>query len=789
MSSLLSPVRAFVLFVVPFLFSLMVHADSGALPKTEIEQAIRQQMNAAYELREWSHSLVKQVQKGPVSINQLALEIVTELREPLYTRTGQQRDGQYLLRRTRQQGERIVLKGQAVVADTGGLGSNRIQVVVNPTVEGEAGLPLGSYPAGFTIADNEADTASPAPATPVATQKTPEPAPAPTGPVQQLWETFGSQSDIWGKETWGAYQGSPVVLHSLKQTGEYTLEGVIDFPNQGLSSPFVLMGPAGSLTLQIKPVSPAGKSAPGALYRVALEGDQLVARRGPVIPLNRSKSESLKQAFERERAPWEVEGDMSDYAQLGNMLINVNTLELVSDRWGIQPLAQVKNLPGRFWPISTNYELMSKPFGAYRASAVHTEDPKRVSLNPMVGAETQTWVSSDLSHYISLKQGDVWAGTLDWRAGTAGAAKNLTGIGVLNNLDLIAWCEQQAFFFNPQASDKPILRIDMQTGELKEMAETRALTHKAQGSPDGCFLFTSDGRMVHSAQGARSDLHVVDLRSLDTFTLDAGLDMRIYVGTQKQPPRPQAIRVESWLGRGLFWSAARLGWFDLANRQRINPHDFAKVVEDLPYNIRPMDMLPIPGDRYVEVSYQGSLKPLDGQVKPIRKRYRLDRQQGTAVSLPLHDDVTAGANLGIVWVDENRYVYPRRKGDLNELGTWLYDIRSKKHTRLSRFYTDQKIYAQNRAFTSEAQAAWSTPLYHDAGYLVLPDRNRILFSITRGNLQELVSVSLEGKELVRKPVPSSGMVQGNTGFRLRHLHPYGINLPYVQRAALQAARQ
>jgi len=687
MSSLLSPVRVIVLFLVPVLFSLMVHAemvhaDSGALPKTEIEQAVRQQLNAAYTLREWSHTLVKQTQLGPASISQLALEIVVELKEPLYTQTGQQRDGQYLLRRTRQQGERIVLKGQAVVADTGGLGSNRIQVVVNPAAEGEAGLPLGSYPAGFAIADNEADTASPAPATLMATQKTPTKAP---------------------------------------------------------------------------------KKTP--------------------------KKTAKKQAIERERAPWDAEGDMSDYAQLGNMLINVNTLELVSDRWGIQPLAQVKNLPGRFWPMSTNYQLMSKPFGAYRASDVHTEDPKQVSLNPMAGTNAQTWVSSDLSHYISLKQGDVWAGTLDWQAGTAGAAKNLTGIGVLNNLDLIAWCEQQAFFFNPQASDKPILRIDTQTGELKEMAETRALTHKAQGSPDGCFLFTSDGRMVYSAQGARSDLHVVDLRSLDTFTLDAGLDMRIYVGTQKQPPRPQAIRVESWLGRGLFWSSWRLGWFDLANRQRINPHDFARVVEDLPYNIRPMDMLPIPGDRYVEVSYQGSLKPLDGQVKPIRKRYRLDRQQGAAVSLPLLHDTAPGANLGIVWVDENRYVYPRRKGDLDELGTWLYDVRSKKNTRLSRFYTDQKIYAQNRAFTSEAQTVWSTPLYHDAGYLVLPDKNRILFSVTRGNLQELVSVSLEGKELARKPVPSSGMTQGNAGFRLRRLHPYGINLPYGQRAALQAARQ
>ncbi len=787
MSNLLTPARVFVLFVLPALFSLMAYAESGVLPKAEIERAIRQQLDAAYEMREWSHRLVKEVRKGPVSINQLALEIVVELKEPLYRRTGQQRDGKHLVRQTRPQGERIVLKGQAMVADVGGFGGNQIQVVLSPGSESEAGLPLGSYPAGFVIVENEAAAASPAPAAPVTPQVEAR-KPARAGHIQQLLDIFSEQKAVWGKETWSTYKGSPVVLRALKQTGDDSLEGIIDYPNQGLSNPFILMGSSGNLTLQIEPATPVSKGVPRTQYSVSLEDNQLVARRGPVIPLSLSKNESLRQAFERERAPWQFEGDKSDYAQLGHMLINVNTLELVSDRWGIQPLAQVKNLPGRFWPMTTNYQLTVAPFGAYRASDVHTEDPKRVSLNPLAGIRAPTWVSSDLSHYISLKQGDVWAGTLDWQAGAASAPRNLTSIGVLNNLKPFAWCEQHIFFFNPQASEKSILRVNTQSGEFKEMAEDKALNHKAQGSPDGCFLFSSDGRMVHSAKGAKSDMYVVDLRNLDTFTLDASFDGRNYVGTQKQPARAQAIMAQSWLGRGLFWSSWQLGWFDLVNRKRINPHDFAKVAEDLPYSIQPVDMLPIPGDRYVEISYQGFPKPVDGRTKAIRKRYRLDRETGTAVSLPVLG-TAPGANQGIVWVDENRYVYPRRKGGLSELGTWLYDIRSKKLTRLSRFYADERIHAQNRAFTTAAQAAWSTPLYHDASYLALPDKNRILFSITRGDLQELVSVSLDGKELARKPVPAGGLTQGNAGFRLRRLHPYDIGLPFTQRTAAQGSGQ
>jgi len=788
MSYRLAFVRVLVLFIAPVLFSLVAQAESGVLPKAEIDKAIRQQLAAAYEMREWSHSVIKEVRKGPVRVNQLALDIVVELKEPLYRRTGQQRDGRQLLRQTRSKGERIVLKGQAVVADTGGLGANQIQVMLSPGDEDETGLPISSYPAGFVAVETEADAASPAPATSV-TAPAVAPDPDPAGPVQQLLEMFSDQKAIWGKETWGAYKGSPVVLRALKQTGDYSLEGIIDYPNQGLSNPFILMGPAGSLTLQIKPASPAGKGVRHTLYTVSLEDQQLVARRGPVIPLSRSESESLRQSFERERAPWQFEGDKSDYAQLGNMLIDVNTLELVSDRWGIQPLAQVKNLPGRFWPMQTNYQLTVAPFGAYRASDVHTEDPKQVSLNPMAGIREPTWVSSDLRQYMSLKQGDIWIGTIDWQAGKVSAAKNITSIGVLNNLKPIAWCEQYVVLHNPQGDEKPILRVNTKSGELQELAETRALHHAAQGSPDGCFLFTSDGRMVHSAQGAKSNLYVVDLRSLDTFTLDASFDSRIYVGTQKQPASARAVMPQSWVGRGLFWGLrTSSGWFDLVNRKRINPHDFARVVEDLPYLIRPVDMLPVPGDHYIEVSYTGFLQSTDAQKdKQIKKRYRLDRVTGEAISLPLLGDVAS--RQGVVWVDENRYVYPVRKGGLNELGTWLYDIRSKKLTRLSRFYADEKIHAQNRAFTTAAQAVWSTPLYHDASYLVLPDKNRILFSVMRGNLQELVSVSLDGKELARKPVPAGGLTQSNAGYRLRRLHPYDISLPFAQRTATQSAGQ
>lgn len=808
MQKSLAPVRALVLFFLPALFVLFalvpgaspeLHAASKSGPEAEIEEVLRQQLPSIFVLESWTRSLVKQTQKGPITIDQSSLAISASLKESLYVDTGRREGGKTVIRVNNKKGEVIELEGISVVAQAPAMGINKVQVMLKPMPQDKAGVQLSRFAAGtFIISDeapgivvdsHEGSSQTVAEAKPAQQQASTSVSSAP-GVIQKLWSEFGSDGEIWGRETYSAYQGTPVVLRNLRMVNAQTLEGILDRPSQGLSNAFVLMGTDSSLTLQIQPANPANKGTPATLYRVALEDKQLVVRLGPVIPLSQAESNILRKRFVQEKTPWKFKGDISDYAQLGNKLIDVNSLELVSDRWGSRPLAAVKNLPGRFWAMDSNYELSVMPFGAYGASMVHTDDPRQVSLTPLAGAEAKTWVSSDLSHYVSLKQGDVWAGTLDWQAGTASAAQNLTGIGVLNNLDPIAWCEQYVFFFNPQGSDKPILRVNTQSGELKEMAKTKALNNKAQGSPDGCFLFTSDGRMVHSAQGAKSNLYVVDLHSLDSFTLDASFDGRIYVGTQKQPSRAQAVMAQSWFGRGLFWSSRQQSsWFDLTNRKRINPHEFAKVAKDLPYAIQPVDMLPIPGSRYVEISYQGFTKTAVGQSKQIRKRYRLDRLQGTAVSLPLHREANVpSTNIGIVWVDENRYVYPRRKGSLDELGTWLYDIHSKKHARLSRFYADQKIYAQNRAFTSVEQAAWSTPLYLDAAYLVLPDKNRILFSTMRGNLQELVSVSLDGKELARKPVPG-GNISGGTHDRLRRLHPYEISLPFVQRAAFQSTRQ
>ncbi|PCJ36237.1 MAG: hypothetical protein COA75_08390 [Cellvibrionales bacterium] len=778
-------IRAVFYSLVFIAFGIPLAAQADGLPRTEIERQLREQLGSTYEIQEWSESLVKRTIQGPVTIDQLSVTIKAKLTEPLYLGTGRHQNGKAVLEMTREQGSIVDHQATVIVADSGGLVKTSVQVVIGPPPQGPIGNPLSLFPtSGYTIGHTNAAT-SPAVSAPTgspASASVPGANGAPD-PLQQLIALHNEQGEIWGRETYGNYEGSPVILRDLNQVDAYTLEGIIDRPYQLLSNPFTLVGVAPEWTLTIKTANPPASGTSQMIYALSLEAETFVARRGPIIALSVVQSTSIQDRFARESAPWDFDGDISDYAQLGGMLINLNTLEMVSDGWSNQPLARVKNMPGRFWPVNTNYSLSVQPLGAYLASDVHTEDRKRVSLNPLAHLDGQVWVAADLSRYVRLHDGDLWAGTLDWQNNSASAPRNLTNIGLLNNLTPISWFGNHFYFYNAQSTDKPMLRIDTDSGEILELAQSKALNLHSQGSPDGRFLFASDGgQMTYSAAGEESLVHVFDALKNTSFTLDATLDRRIYIGTQKQAPVGWNIRAGVWPGRTLFraYTTADTAWFDLENRQRIVPGQFPDLVKALPYNISiySNQFTEIPGGRFLDIVYDGFMQPPDGQSQTLKKRFRVDREQRSAVQLPMEADIRHDP-LMITWVDENRYVYPRRKGSLSEVGTWLYDIRSGQQTRLTPFFQDERLYADNHAFTGPEQTIWTDPLYITGLYLVLPDKNRVVFSVTRGDTQELVSVSLDGGDLLRKPMPRS--TKGSGQARLRRLHPYEVTLPSTLR--------
>ncbi len=599
---------------------------------------------------------------------------------------------------------------------------------------------------------------------------------ATSNPLQNLLTVFHDQGDVWGIEKgYRNFSGTPVILRDLVLVDPNTLEGTIEHPYQQLTNPFILRGDAQRATMTVAKSKPPVKGIASTMFTFSVKGAELVGRRGPVIALSSEKSQEFKTSFSQSLEPWLSSGEISDYGSIGNIVMNLDRLEVVNEGGLHIPVARVDNLPERFFPADMNYDLTVPPYGAYLARNVKTVEPQgRVPLQPLGNTNKSTWVSSNLSEYVRLGEGDLWYATINWQNNITSPEKNLTNIGILNNLQPLTWCGDDFYFYNMDGTDNRILRVNIRSGELTELPETKALQKNSLGSPDGRFLFFSDGRMTYSANGAENRLEVFDCVKRTSFSLDATLDQRVYLGKQKQDGQPLKVMPQVWLSPGLF--VTNFGWFDLIHRQQMMFVDAQEIIQRQPRNVRAVRYTHIPGTEYLDVlvrSVDDSPESYNGQGKQIHRRYRVHRLTNSAVELPLESDISKYHNGNITWVDENRYVFSRNKGSLSEVGTWLYDLRTKQNKRLTPFVQNQKLHAENCGALSKGESDWRTPSYYYNQHLVLREKNRIIFVASRGKIMEFVSVSLDGGEILRAPVPQ----KINTSAKLRRFFPYVTHVP------------
>ena len=741
----------------------------------EIDSLIERQLEEAYALESWTENEVSETRQGPISVRQAGLDVSLKLLEPHYRPSGRFENGKPIVELAAGEGDVISIKATMIVATLPGQ-PVRTQVVLAPVDQTRAGWPLSRYTGGYVVAAGDpraTPTLKPA-------ENDGQPHDDAQGVIARLWRTFESGGEIWGIQRMGEYAGAPVVLSELERLDANTLVGRIAHPYQLLSNRFKLQqGPPLLMTVEAEPVAADGVRR--AIYTFDETEGRLVARLGPEIALSAAGSEAIRDDFLRRIEPWRFEGDITDYLLFGNKLIDVDTLETVSDS-GIRRAAPLSTHPGRFVSVE-NHELTNRPFGAYSARFVQTAEPAgRLPLRPLRALAGEVWASPGLDEYLRIGEGDVWRGTIDWVSNGTTNETNLTQLGRLNDLQPLTWCGDSAYFYRLTATDKPILRIDVRNGGIEELAATRALQPKASGSPDGRFLFFSDGRTTRSAAGMSSTLSVYDCATRESFELDAMFDERVYAGEEKRPPTPRRIVPQAWVSPGVFVSPD--GWFDFVNRQRVAFADLPEVVSLQARQVRSMGQVGLPGTDYRDVSIQSFESRGSGGNPQVQKRYRVHRATRRAAVLPA--DQLEQPRVGITWVDPQRYLYSVKRGLLDAVGTYLYNITTQTTVKISPLFHDGKVWAENDGFLSALERTWRSPNYIEGAHLVLLDKSRIVFSSTRGERSELVSVALDGRELARAPLPP-----GNG--TLRRVHRYPDSLPrqrpqhVLQPSAFQSA--
>src|SRR5258706_2073321 len=102
------------------------------------------------------------------------------------------------------------------------------------------------------------------------------------------------------------------------------------------------------------------------------------------------------------------------------------------------------------------------------------------------------WVHSDHRRVVWMQGGDYWRGEIDWATAKVVNRKQLTQLGVFNPMTKpLLWWEHLLFVYGNFDKAKPIVRINLASGEITELETFRA------------FVLQPDGRLMASPNASR----------------------------------------------------------------------------------------------------------------------------------------------------------------------------------------------------------------------------------------------------------------------------------------------
>jgi len=716
-----------------------------------IESQILEQLGDGYDLDSWEVVAVEETNKGQATIKKSTIRIKAVAKE---TRNKLEFQG-FLIQMDipglpQQMPPKVVIVPGQLVGRSASSAPSDAQSAVQKT-------PKNQPPSHATAAIEPA---------PVAT----EPVPAEQGDFNALLAVYKDAGEVWGTNTARQQAGMPVILRNLNLTDDKTLAGTIYYPFQELANPFTMKSLGGMISMEVKAATPADQGTKRDTLSCRAQGEELIAesirvsRSGMRLALTAEQNSKLKKQFEKQIYPFKAGVNAKNCFFIGGKILNVDTLEEVSPSWVRSDCAiRINNMPGRF--ISA--ELGAGRLCTLPAHQVKTVEPKgRKPIEPLSVYKENAWVSNDLSEYVVLKEGDVWHGKMDWKNNTIKQERNVTHLGMLNSLEPIAWYQNDFYFYNRSGTDKPILRINMKTGDIEEMEETKALQRASLVSPDGRFIFFSDGRGRYLPGTVESLLHVYDCKTRQTFTMDATIDEHRYTGKMKEYPQPVKIAPREWLSDSLF--ITNIGWYDLKKRERTLFIEKRGIIRDRPehyYKVINYNFLPVP--EYVDIIVQSYITK--GK-KEFNRRYLINRTTPDAIELPMEFARGRNGNSYITWIDENRYVFSKKRGSLKDIGTWLYDLRTNTHQRLTPLFSNEVVNAYNYCMMPVQKGCWSFPFYFYNQHLVFADKERIVFGVKKGNTSKLVSVPLNGGDIAEIDLDRRFQ-------RMKRILPFSIELP------------
>jgi len=206
-------------------------------------------------------------------------------------------------------------------------------------------------------------------------------------------------------------------------------------------------------------------------------------------------------------APWADADNIDDFIITGSGWLNVESGEITGTHAlprRVRVARPVKGLAGHVVAVNASYcrvyelgdpvvdgAIGDAGFASARLTVIApsgpTIEPSGISDDSKKGIKTH--LAIDQYRMVWFADNDVWRGEMDWVTGEIKNRKRVTQLQVFTNHEPLAWTGNHLFIhgnFNPK---KPLVRVDLVTGEIQEldwlMFEGRSIHKQVLWNPTG----------------------------------------------------------------------------------------------------------------------------------------------------------------------------------------------------------------------------------------------------------------------------------------------------------------
>jgi hypothetical protein len=267
------------------------------------------------------------------------------------------------------------------------------------------------------------------------------------------------------------------------------------------------------------------------------------------------------------------------------------------------------------------------------------------------------FLNADLRRVIYLRDGDVWRAELDWATREFQNHRQVTRVGILNparsgDISLIAWHENILLMRTRFSQERPILRVNLLSGEIEELEPMMVFIDGMFPNPSASLLCASHRELLACYDVSTGEAFRV---SLPRQIGGVPTPVARRPGTREPPASFAWVDDRTFLVTAPRRETQHLLRVDLGRRS-------AHELIELPGSGMVVEVLP--GGRHAAAWVQNG------------PAVRIALADGAADALP--DEIGRGG----AWLDESKYVHTRERGSISEIGVWLYDVARQDHRRI-----------------------------------------------------------------------------------------------------------